>query len=49
MTFVASFSFLGSCMLYVQKINYLNGCNCTGFRDGCPDRMYSSDESYLCK
>lgn len=37
----------GSCMLYVQKINYLNGYNCSGFRDGCPDRMYSSDESYL--
>lgn len=37
----------GSCMLYVQKINYLNGYNCSGFKDGCPNKMYSSDESYL--
>lgn len=37
----------GLCMLYVQRINYLNGYNCSGFRDGCPDKMYFSDESYL--
>lgn len=37
----------GSCMLYVQRIKYLDGYNCSGFRDGCPDKMYFSDESYL--
>lgn len=34
-------------MLYVQRINYLDDYNCSGFRDGCPDKMYFSDESYL--
>lgn len=37
----------GSCMLYVQRINYLDDYNCSGFRYGCPDKMYFSDESYL--
>lgn len=36
----------GSCMLYVQNISYLNGYNCSGFSEGCPNNMYFSDESY---
>eukprot|EP00105_Crassostrea_gigas_P019120 XP_011437487.1 PREDICTED: uncharacterized protein LOC105335356 [Crassostrea gigas] len=36
----------GTCMIYVQGINSLNGYKCTAFDDGCPDMFYHSDESY---
>lgn len=40
---------IGSCMIYVQEINILNGYNCETFDEGCPNASYFSDETYLCK